>query len=194
MALPKCSNKSFLHKASVKTVKGTWTPISEISLSLPISIVLPENEICQVFFWTLRQRGLLFPEESIQSQWFLYFLYSYYDKVDCAEGMLGPAPTRFTLVLLLFSERLSVLAESSLGADKSSWGWEARVHSLIKKTVPILLSCPPKLSSPSHGIQLNGGSAACGAPETVSLLRRALGISWTSHWTPLLPPGITFLI
>lgn len=112
------------------------------------------------------------------------FLYHYYDQFSCARGMLGPASTRLTLVLLLlFSERLSVLAESLLGADKSSWGWEARVHRLLVK-----------VSSPPGGMQLNGGAAAWRAPETVSLLPKALGISWTSHWTSLLPPGITMLL
>lgn len=121
-----------------------------------------------------------------QSQWTDAFLYRDHDEFYRANRLFHLG----VVVVVLLWEIIS--AGRELAGRRQVILRAASTCPLVNNTtVPTILCCPPKLSSPSHAIQLNCGGAAWCAPETVSLLRTALGISWTSHWTPLLPPGIT---
>lgn len=120
-----------------------------------------------------------------QSQWTDAFLHRDHNEFYCANWLFHLG----VVVVVVLWEIISAGRELA-GRRQVILRAASTCPQVNNTTVPTILCCPPKLSSPSHAIQWNGDGAAWCAPETVSLLLTALGISWTSHWTPLLPPGI----
>lgn len=190
MALHKCSNKTFLHNQRKQEVDGK----RHLKINhWHIWSSYPRMRFVKPFFEHSAKDASFLLRINTKSVIFIFFIWLLWSVWLCKRN-IGTCINTFHLSVVVVLREIISAGWELAGCGQIILRVASTRPQINYKTVPAVPSCPPKLSSPSHGIQLNGGSAAWGAPETVSLMQRALGISWTSHWTPLLPPGITFLI